>query len=283
MNSISASDPGRLSDTGLIGAAKHAVQGTLRALHLMLFSRPLPRRVAFYFHEIDRATAAALDDIIPFFKQQGYSFVKAREYAEDTNPERRMVFVSFDDNYLSWHEHLPLFSKHGVSVVFYCNSLPLDRAPDDPVVVDYYRRLVDPADRRPLRSVHLREMVEAGHDIGCHSHSHFNLAALEGAALQEELRLNRQMIQDATRSDISDFSFPFGQPRHLPARVEQQVRSAGFARIAHATSAMLYASVPRGTIHRSQWRTERNVDANLAELRVDGQWFVHRFARSPLG
>jgi peptidoglycan/xylan/chitin deacetylase (PgdA/CDA1 family) len=283
VNSVSASDPGRLSDTGLVGAAKHAVQGTLRALHLSLFRRPLPRRVALYFHEIDVATAAALNEIIPFFKRQGYSFVKAREYDDDANPERRMIFLSFDDNYLGWHEHLPLFAKHGVNVAFYCNSLPLDRASDDPVVADYYRRLGSPADRRPLRSAHLRDMAEAGHDIGCHSHSHFNLAALEAPVLEQELRLNRQMIQNATGMDAPDFSFPFGQPRHLPATVEQRVRSAGFARIAHATSGMLHAPAPRGTIHRSMWRTERNFNANLAELRVDGQWFVRRFGRSPLG
>jgi peptidoglycan/xylan/chitin deacetylase (PgdA/CDA1 family) len=283
MNSASASDPGRVSDTGLVGAAKHAVQRTLRVVHLTLFRRPLPRRVALYFHEIDHATAAALDDIIPFFKRQGYSFVRAREYDEDTNPERRMVFVSFDDNYLGWHEHLPLLAKHRVNVTFYCNSLPLDRAPDDVVVADYYRRLGNPADRRPLRSVHLRDMAEAGHDVGGHSHSHFNLAALEAPILEEELRLNRQMIQNATGSDATDFSFPFGQPRHLPPSVEQQVRRAGFARIAHATSGMLYAQAPRGTIHRSMWRTEKNFNSNLADLRVDGRWFVRHFGRSPLG
>ena len=236
-----------------------------------------------YFHDIDPATVAALDAVIPFFKRQGYAFVKAREYDEDADPERRMAFVSFDDNYLGWHEHLSLFAKHRVTVTFYCNSLPLDRAPDDPVVADYYRRLGGPADRRPLRSVHLRDIAEAGHDVGCHSHSHFNLAALEAPVLEEELRLNRQLIQNATGSDATDFSFPFGQPRHLPPSVEQQVRSVGFARIAHATSGMLHAPAPRGTIHRSIWRTERNFNTNLADMRVDGQWFVRRFGRSPLG
>jgi peptidoglycan/xylan/chitin deacetylase (PgdA/CDA1 family) len=255
----------------------------LRVLHLALFRRPLPRRVALYFHEIDPATAVALNAIIPFFKRKGYSFVKAREYDEDVNPERRIVFVSFDDHYLGWHEHLPLFAKHGINVTFYCNSLPLDRASDDPVVSDYYQRLGSPMDRRPLRSAHLRDMAEAGHDIGCHSHSHFNLAALEAPVLEQELRLNRQIIQSATGMDAHDFSFPFGQPRHLPASVEQRVRSAGFGRIAHATSGMLYAPAPRGTIHRSMWRAERNFKANVAELRVDGQWFVRHFGRSPLG
>ena len=139
MNSVSASDPGRLSDTGLVGAAKHAVQGTLRALHLSLFRRPLPRRVALYFHEIDVATAAALNEIIPFFKRRGYSFVKAREYDDDANPERRMIFLSFDDNYLGWHEHLPLFAKHGVNVAFYCNSLPLDA----PQMTRWWRTTID--------------------------------------------------------------------------------------------------------------------------------------------
>ena len=272
-----------MSDTGVVGAAKRAVQGTLRSLHLALFRRQLPRRVALYFHEIDATTAAALDAIIPFFKQRGYSFVKAKEYDQEASPERRMVFLSFDDNYLSWHEQLPLFAKHGVTAAFYCNSLPLDRAADDPVVADYYRRLGNPADRRPLRSLYLREMAEAGHDIGCHSHSHFNLAALEPGVLKEELRLNRQMIQAATGSDAPEFSFPFGQPRHLPANVEREVRSAGFARIAHATSGMLHTPALRGTIHRSMWRAGQDFAANLAELCVDGQWFVRRFGRSPLG
>ena len=267
----------------MVGAAKRGVQGTLRALHLVLFRRPLPRRVALYFHEIDTATASTLEAVILFFKQKDYSFVRAKEYDEDATPDRRMVFLSFDDNYLGWHEHLPFFAKHGVTATFYCNSLPLDRAPDDPVVTDYYRRLGSPADRRPLRSVHLRDMADAGHDVGCHSHSHFNLAALEPEILKEDLRLNRQMIQAASGSDALEFSFPFGQPRHLPASVERQVRSAGFARIAHATSGMLYAPAQLGTIHRSMCRTGLDFAANLAELCVDGQWLVRRFGRSPLG
>jgi peptidoglycan/xylan/chitin deacetylase (PgdA/CDA1 family) len=278
-----AADPGRLTDAGFAGAVKRVAQWSLRNFHLAFFRRPLPRRVALYFHHIDPLVAKALEAVIGSFRQGGYAFVNAATFDLDADAERKMVFLSFDDNYLSWFEYLSFFDKEHITATFYCNSLPLDREPDDPVVVEYYRRVGSPPDRRPLRSAQLGALREAGHEIGCHTHSHFNLAALAPADLTKEIELNRNIIESASGKPVKDFSFPFGQPRHFPPAAEEAVRAAGFVRVAHATSGLQHASGRPGTIHRSLWRPERTVEGNLREVCTDGRLFVRLSGRSALG
>ena len=279
----SAADPGRMRDSGVAGLFKRSMQAGLRAVHVTLFRRPLPRRLALYMHEIDGITAQALDELLPFFQQQGYEFVDAATYDADADPARRMAFLSFDDNYLSWYENRPLLLRHHVRAAFYVNSLPLNRDASDPVAKDYYRRLGWPSDQRPLTGRQLASLEEDGHTIGCHSHSHFNLAALDSATLSQEVLLNRTLIEAVTGKPVCDFSFPFGMPRNFPTVVEKVVRDAGFTRIAHATAGMQYATAVNGTIHRALWHPGRRLDRNLAELCVDGRLFVRLSGRSPIG
>lgn len=275
--------PGRLSDSGSVGLLKKTLQAALRAFHLTFLRRPMPRRIAIYMHEIDAETARALDELLPFFQGHGYQFVNAEMYEADLDPTRRMAFLSFDDNYVSWYEHRSLFAKYRVPATFYVNSLPMDRDYSDPVVKDYYRRLDFPSDQRPLTSRQLAGLVEDGHTVGCHSHSHFNLAALDSTNLANEVFLNRSMIEAAARTPVRDFSFPFGMPRNLSIAAENQVRGAGFTRIAHATPGMQYVRPTPGTIHRGLWHSTLSLARNVAELCVDGRLFVRFSGRSPVG
>ena len=274
---------GRLSDAGAVGILKRTLQAALRTFHLAFFRRPLPPRVAIYMHAIDGATAQALDELVPFFQRQGYQFVNAEMYDAEVDPSRLIAFLSFDDNYVSWHEHRPLFAKYGIPATFYVNSLPLDRDHGDPVVKDYYRRLQFPSDQRPLTSRQLAGLVDDGHTIGCHGHSHFNLAALDSTNLREEIAVNRNMIEAVVRTPVRDFSFPFGMPRNLPIAAENEVRRAGFTRIAHATAGMQQMPPTRGTIHRALWQPELSLARNVALLCVDGRLFVRLCGRSPIG
>jgi peptidoglycan/xylan/chitin deacetylase (PgdA/CDA1 family) len=281
--SEAAVGPGRLSGSGVVGILKKTLQAALRAFHLTFLRRPIPRRIALYMHEIDANAAQALDELFPFFQEHGYEFVNAETYDAALDPTRRMAFLSFDDNYVSWYEHRPLFAKYRVRATFYVNSLPLDRDYADPVVKDYYRRLESPSDQRPLTSRQLAALVEDGHTVGCHSHSHFNLAALDSTTLTNEVLLNRSIIEAAARTPVRDFSFPFGMPRNLSIAAENEVRRAGFTRIAHATPGMQYVRPKPGTIHRGLWHSTRSLARNVAELCVDGGLFVRVSGRSPVG
>ena len=275
--------PGRLNDSGAVGIFKKTLQAALRAFHLTFLRRPMPRRIALYMHEIGADTAQALDELLPFFQGHGYEFVTAEMYDADLDPACRRAFLSFDDNYVSWYEHRPLFAKYRVPATFYVNSLPLDRDYADPVVKDYYRRLESPSDQRPLSSRQLAALVEDGHTVACHSHSHFNLAALDSTNLTKEVFLNRSIIEAAARTTVRDFSFPFGMPRNLSITAENELRRAGFTRIAHATAGMQYVQPMRGTIHRGLWHSTLSLDRNVAELCVDGRLFVRLCGRSPVG
>jgi len=55
----------------------------------------------------------------------------------------------------------------------------------------------------------LRELVEAGHEIGSHSHSHpLSLAALSGTALADELALSRAALTSACGAEVLGFRAP---------------------------------------------------------------------------
>src|SRR4029434_5225423 len=64
---------------------------------------------------------------------------------------------------------------------------------------------------------------------------------------------------------------------------ENEVRRAGFTRIAHATPGMQYVRPTPGTIHRGPWHSTLSLARNVAELCVDGRLFVRVSGRSPVG
>jgi peptidoglycan/xylan/chitin deacetylase (PgdA/CDA1 family) len=74
----------------------------------------------------------------------------------------------------------------------------------------------------------LRELYQAGHTIGSHTHTHPMLTACRDAALRNELRVSRQMIEDLIGDEVSSLSIPSGR---VDDRVLAACAEAGYTRV----------------------------------------------------
>jgi peptidoglycan/xylan/chitin deacetylase (PgdA/CDA1 family) len=76
-----------------------------------------------------------------------------------------------------------------------------------------------------------REMQACGMSIGSHTMTHSVLAAMERAAIGEELARSRQVIEDGLGTPITSFSYPFAFPeadRGLVAYLEDALQRHGY-------------------------------------------------------
>jgi peptidoglycan/xylan/chitin deacetylase (PgdA/CDA1 family) len=81
----------------------------------------------------------------------------------------------------------------------------------------------------PHRPAELRQLANAGLEIGCHSYSHRNLGPVEDPALLEkEILQARQALEAMVDRPVRYFAFPFGQLENLSRTAFQWVHWAGY-------------------------------------------------------
>jgi peptidoglycan/xylan/chitin deacetylase (PgdA/CDA1 family) len=112
--------------------------------------------------------------------------------------------LTFDDGYESvYREAYPEMAERGmVGTVF-------------PVVgavggLNRWDVRLSPRPFRHLSWSQLRELAEAGFEIGSHTLSHRALTSLDGGDLREELSASKKKIEDRTGSPVVSIAYPFG-------------------------------------------------------------------------
>ena len=256
----------------------------------MLARKPLPHRLALYFHELEPAQYDAFRAGMTHLKELGYRSVGPAQYigygaaGGHGSPNDRIIFVSFDDNYRSWHRALPLLAALNITATFYTNTLPLRDECDETVCARYFDRIAFYKDRSALSKAELREIHDAGHEIGCHTHSHYPLATLPRDKWEEEILGCKRRLEDLTGAPVRHFSYPFGMRRFMPRPVMAYCLENGFETIAHGIPCMLHDhNIRPHEIHRSGWRLDRSIAHNIANLEIDGCLFERLTGRSPIG
>jgi len=101
-------------------------------------------------------------------------------------------FVSFDDGTQDHHEIVfPLLQQLGLRGVFFVPTAKLDKP-------GY------------LTGVQLRELANAGHTIGCHSHEHKRMDVMSNDEIQRQLETSRKILRDTTGVEPWIFAPPGG-------------------------------------------------------------------------
>ena len=262
---------------------KRALFSLVRSAHRRLCSRPLPDRLAIYFHELELHQWDSFRNGILHIIEQGYCSVPVSGFVEQNSNDRRL-FISFDDNFRSWNTSLKLLDELGLKATFYVNTLPFRDICDQNTISEYFDRIAHSGERITLTRSELLEIAAAGHEIGCHTHSHPNLSKLPRARWDKEIRDSKHVLEDILQREVADFSYPYGMRRYFSDALRRYCVDIGFRTIASAIPGLQHLpKIDFLNIHRSGWRLDETLSANLADLRVDGRWFESVSGRSPVG
>ncbi len=131
----------------------------------------------------------------------------------------RSTAVTFDDAYDDFHEHaLPVVAELGIPVTLFAVAGRVGGTND------WDRKRGEPQ-RSLMDWPRLREVAEAGVEIGSHSLTHPDLRSLSDDVLAQECRTSRMRLEDGVGRKVGLFAYPHGL---YDARVKAAVRAAGY-------------------------------------------------------
>lgn len=154
---------------------------------------------------------------------QHYSVVSLSDLLANTlTSKRQLAAITIDDGYEdNYVSAFPILLKHSmpftifVTVGFISRHISLNWSP-------HY------GDLQPLSWDQIRTMHAAGVDIQSHGYSHSRLATCSEQELDTELRVSREVIQQALDKRIEILAYPFGQRHDYSSAVVRHTSQVGY-------------------------------------------------------
>lgn len=168
---------------------------------------------------------------LEWLKAHGYQSSTVARYLAGGSDARRTVIITFDDGYLdNYTSAVPMLSDYGyVATVFVVSDMIGQSEPfwwDVPKIGPRAARA--PEEFRAMSWAHLRELSQAGIEIGSHTCSHpDHFADLPTGVRRCELTRSKETIEDGLSRAVSSFSYPRGSVNEDTIRLVEQAGYAG--------------------------------------------------------
>jgi peptidoglycan/xylan/chitin deacetylase (PgdA/CDA1 family) len=233
------------------------------------------RRVALCYHSVRSTSSVAftppeLFDHHVAWLSNHCELVRLSELPVARTGTRPLVSITFDDGYADNHElALPILAKHGAVATFFVTTGLLN---GEESVATRMQRLwgCGRNDVKSLDRGQIMELIEAGMEVGSHTHTHPNLALLESDRLRDELRVSKAILEETIDRRIDLLSYPFGKPRvHYTKGTVEAARREGYSCAAAITFRALRASDSNLEIPRF-FADGDSLDS--LEAKVQGHW-----------
>jgi len=142
---------------------------------------------------------------------------------------RPVVAITFDDAFADNHEYAwPLLEEFGLPATFFVTTGLVERRP---AVIARFARLlnVEITSIEPLSWAQVNELRGGGMEIGAHSVTHPNLAAIDAETARWEIEQSKQTLEVVLGEAVTAFAYPFGKPKHnFNRETISLVKEAGF-------------------------------------------------------
>ncbi|MGW2959550.1 polysaccharide deacetylase family protein [Streptomyces sp. NPDC001220] len=183
--------------------------------------------------------------------------------AGDPLPDRP-VLITFDDGYEGVHRHaLPVLAKHGFASTLFVSTGWIRGAYDTGGGLDAM-----------LDWDQVRELADAGCEIGGHTHTHPQLDQLADDRLREELVWCREIVAEQLGAEPASFAYPYG---YSSRRVRQAVRDTGYAQALAVENGL--ARRRQGPYALRRVTVRRSTDAAEFAQLLEGRAIARNFAK----
>ena len=171
-----------------------------------------------------------------FIKRQ-YRAVRFSEAIEaPTAP--RVVAITFDDAFRSVYDiAFPMMQRLGIpGTVFVPTAWPGRDEPMSWPGIDHWAGGPHEPELACMTWDQIRELHDAGWEIGAHTHTHPHLTQIDDGTLADELQRSREICAERVGAPCTSLAYPYGD---YDERVVEATGAAGFT-----CAATLKASIP---------------------------------------
>jgi len=144
------------------------------------------------------------------------------------SPTERMFHLSFDDGFdNNYRNAFPVLEELGIKAAFFVASSYME-TPDHVIRENWWSS--DPLPIRTMNWSWIREMHEAGHEIGSHTRTHARLSSVSADAdeLASQLRGSKQEVEDRLGVECRYFAWPYGTMADVDEVSLDGIRDAGY-------------------------------------------------------
>jgi len=192
------------------------------------FGNGAPGRLAVMYHAIDSAKArpkwrwsvsmSGFRQQMDYLEEYGWLTTRIEDLSVVTaSPSERRIFITFDDGYADTIAAVEELVTRGMTATWFVVSDAIGQT------APWGRNATER--RKLLSATHLREMAEAGMEIGSHTRTHADLSTLKDSELDQEVRGSKELLEDLLGKPVQSFAYPFGR---YGRRERDKVRSAGY-------------------------------------------------------
>lgn len=163
-------------------------------------------------------SSGRLEAQLDYLRDSGWHTMTMGELAAiPGKPAPRTVVITFDDGYADNLVAFEMLARRNMRATWFIVSGSVGQEPKWP------------ADGRPagrlLSREEMREMHDAGMEIGSHTRSHCRLTEVDAATVEAELRGSKAELEGMLGRAVSSFAYPYGK---FDDRIAEAVRAAGY-------------------------------------------------------
>lgn len=139
--------------------------------------------------------------------------------------EERWVALTFDDGVDNFITTVcPILQKFGMKGTFFIATsyIKEKRTCPEGEMLACYQTV-------PMLTWHdLAEMVNGGHEIGSHGHSHAKLGNQSEGFVREDVTLSKELLENKLGISVKAFAYPFGRRDAFTPRTKKIISDAGY-------------------------------------------------------
>ena len=191
----------------------------------------------------------------------------AQHLLRNGNPGRLAVFITFDDGYAENCEHaIPELLSRGLPFTYFVSTNFVQHG----IPFGHDVELNQPL---PPNSIdQIKEMADAGVDIGAHTRTHVDIGKVSSKQqLEDEILGSREDLETWTGREIPYFAFPYGQVQNMSEMAFDLIRRSGFSGYCSAFGG--YNLPGEDAFHLRRFHADIELERMRNWLSLDPRWY----------